>query len=1374
LFAFLLLLTGLAHATTPTNVVITQVYGAGGNSGAVLNADYVELFNPTQSTLTLSNYSIQYASAAGTTISTVTNLPASITLAPGQYYLVAAAAGSTGSALPAPDAPNTSLSLGASAGKVYLVNTTSKLTAACPATDPTIVDFVAFGTGTNCAYTAAAPAPSTTKADVRTNACNVTGNSSTEFTAATPAPHNSSSTFAPCTLSGNPQPIAASALATPSTIYTGNTTLLTVTVTPATLPASTGLTVSANLTAIGGTSTQPFYDDGTHGDVTAGDNVFSLSTASTATGTFTLPVTVQDAQARTATANIALVDATPPPTVSIRTIQAAKPSAYATQTVTTSGIVIGIKSNGFYIESKDADTTPTTPEGILVYTGSTVLPSYIKLGAEVQVQGTEIDAPETFTLLTANNPLPTPVKIAAAMDSPTGGIKQFAKYEGMRVAIDSVTTTSGTDASLNEATETNTSNGRFYGVVTGVPRPFREPGISIADTAYTTAIPAGVPLWDSNPELIYFDSLAFGAPAIDVTSNATLTGVSGVMDFSFGSPELLIDAATRPTVTGLMTAQPVPTKAATEFTVASFNMERFYNDIADADNPSSQAVIVTTAAYQRRLAKASLAIRNVLNFPDIVGAQEIENLNVLTDLANKISADATTAGQTDPVYKPYLFLATDGTAINTGFLVKSTTVDTLKVEQFGLTTTFTNAGGNQATLNDRTPLVLHAGIKRGGGKPDYNVTVIDVHQRSLINIDDPTSTGITVRLKHEAQSEYLASLIQSYQSLGEHVITVGDFNSFEFNDGFVDNLGVIRGNPVPSTQVVQTPVSGLANPPLVDLVTLLPAAQRQSYVESGSAQVLDHVVVTQDLVPTETRLVYAHMDSDFPLVYLNDATRPERVSDHDPAVAFFTIPALGPAVTLSTTNVNFGEQRVSTTSPAQTIVVTNSGNDTLNIAGITPTGAAFSQTNTCGTTLAAAATCNISVTFTPTTTTAATGTVTIASDASTSPTVIALTGTGGLPAVTLSASSLTFGTQLVSTASPAQTVVLTNSGTDTLHIAGLLLGSPSFRQTSTCGATLAPAATCNIVVTFNPTTPTTATGTITVTSDASTSPTVITLTGAGVAPAATLSATSLNFGNQGVNTATAQSITLTNSGNSVLNIAGTTSTGAAFRFLSTCGATLAPAATCTINVTFTPTTTTATTGTLTIASDASSSPTTITLAGSGGDFTVTPTTPSVTIAAGGTAGFPLTLTPLGGYTGTVSFTCSTLTTGETCFATPVPLAATGTTAASVVVYTTPRTLASLATHTGSVQLASLAVGGLSLLALAGSLKRKRLTNAVRLLSLCALLATLGALAGCGGSSGSTTTGTPNPAGTPAGTQTITLTATAGGVSHTANVTLIVQ
>jgi predicted extracellular nuclease len=809
--------------------------------------------------------------------------------------------------------------MSATAGKIALASTTTALTGqACPLppTNASVVDYIGFGgagSPPSC-FLGATPAPllSNTTAALRSQVCVDNQNNGVDFASGAPNPRNTSTALAPCNPTG-PGPLTAVGTAVPATVNLGSAALLTVKVTPGTNPMSTGVTVTADLSTIGGSSAQPLLDDGLNGDVTAGDNIFSYQATSTVSGTFSLPATAIDTQARSAATTIALAVVVPPPTVSIQNVQATKPSAYAGQAVTTSGIVIGVKSNGFYIEATDATTNPATPQGVLVYTGSTTKPAFIAIGNEVQVTGTvntypptgltpgtEIDGPQTFTLLNSNLPLPAPVTITAAMDSPSGGVYQFARLEGSRVTIDSLTTTSGTDASLNEAAEINTSNGRFYGVVTGVARPFREPGVAITDTLFGP-LPPGVPVWDSNPELLFIDSKTFGGAAIDLTSSSTVTGLAGVMDFSFGTPEIILDATNHPTATGGMTVQAVPMQAGNEFTIASFNMERFYNDKSDADNPGSSAVTVTTEAYQRRLNKASLAIRNVLNMPDIIGTQEIENLAVLTDLAAKISTDAVVAGQADPLYQPYLFLANDGTAINTGFLVKSTRVNTVKVEQLGLTTTFTNSQGSQAILNDRTPLVLHAGIKRGGTAADYPVTVISVHQRSLINVDDPTNTGATVRLKREAQAEYLANLIQGYQAAGEHVVTVGDYNGFEFSDGFVDVLGVTKGNPVPASQVVTPPVAGLANPPLVDLVTLLPADQRQSYVEVGSAQVLDHVLVTQDLVPTNTRLVYAHIDADWPLVNLNDSTLPTRISDHDPPVAYFSIPPVQGTVTLITT-----------------------------------------------------------------------------------------------------------------------------------------------------------------------------------------------------------------------------------------------------------------------------------------------------------------------------------------------------------------------------------------------------------------------------------------------------------------------------------------
>lgn len=905
-----LLLAVAAAAQTPTHVVISQVYGGGGNSGATYTNDFIEIFNPTTAPQTLTGYSVQYASATGTSYQ-VTPLPGTVVLQPGQYFLVQESQGSGGTTpLPTPDASGT-IAMSGTAGKVALVNSTTALTGSsgCPTAAQGMVDYVGFGSTANC-FLGSGPTGTLANATaaIRTNVCVDNQSNATDFSVGPANPHNTATAPAPCNPTG-PGPLSAAGQAIPSTVNQFGSSLLTVTVLPGTNPSSTGIAVAADLSGIGGSSTQAFVDDGTNGDVTAGDNIFSYTATPATAGAFSLPVKVTDSQTRSATASIALTVVVPPPAVSIQQIQSAKPSPFAGQPVTTSGIVIGVKSSGFYIEAKDANTSAATPQGIFVYTGSTPIPGFVVVGNEVQVSGTvqtyptdsltpstEIATP-TFTLLGTGRPLPPAVTITQAMDSPTGGIYQFTRLEAMRVAIDSFTTTSGTDGSLTESTETNSSNGLFYGVVTGVPRPFREPGIALTDTTFG-AIPAGIPRWDSNPELIQIDSRGLGHAPIDVTSKATVTGITGVMDFSFGAPEIALDATATPSVSGLMTAQPVPVQGAGEFTIASMNLERFYNDVADADNPGSSAVVVTTAAYQRRLNKASLAIRTILNTPDVIGVQEVENLAVLTDLARKVSTDAVAAGQPDPLYVPYLFLANDISAINTGLLVKSTKVNTVKVEQFGLNTTFTNSTGGQSVLNDRTPLVAHLGIKRGTAA-DYPLTMIVVHQRSLINVNDPTSTGATVRLKREAQAEFLANLIQGYQAAGEHVVTVGDYNGFEFSDGYVDVLGVTKGNPVPASQVITPPAAGLANPPLVDLVTLLPAEERQSYVETGSAQVLDHVVVTGDLVPQLDRLVYAHYDSDFPLIYLNDANRPERVSDHDAPVAYFHIPAAAGTVQLT-------------------------------------------------------------------------------------------------------------------------------------------------------------------------------------------------------------------------------------------------------------------------------------------------------------------------------------------------------------------------------------------------------------------------------------------------------------------------------------------
>jgi uncharacterized protein len=423
---------------------------------------------------------------------------------------------------------------------------------------------------------------------------------------------------------------------------------------------------------------------------------------------------------------------------------------------------------------------------------------------------------------------------------------------------------------------------------------------------------------------------------LNVTTGTVLNNVTGVIDVTdySGNPGLVLDAANRPTVASNgMTVVPAPAATAGQISIGDQNMERFYNTIADTPG----AVVVTQAAYQLRLSKASLGIRNVLNSPDILALEEMENLQTLTDLSNKISADAQAAGQADPQYQPYLVQGNDPSGINVAFLVKPSKVDVLSVDQFGKNTTYTTPSGTQATLNDRPPLVLHAGVKRGSGATDYPVTVIVNHLRSLNSITDP-STGATVRAKREAQAEYLANLVQGYQANGEHVIVVGDFNAFDVNDGLVDTLGVVRGNPAPASQDVLPGASGLVNPVLVDAAPTNVATGAYSYVFDGYAQSIDHFLVTQNIAGSITTQP-AHWNADFPVIYRNDATRPEASSDHDGIVGYLAVPAAQAQAAVTT-----ALSKQADGSYLMTVTFTNSGSATAQSVQVT--GAVLGSTNT--------------------------------------------------------------------------------------------------------------------------------------------------------------------------------------------------------------------------------------------------------------------------------------------------------------------------------------------------------------------------------------------------------------------------------------------
>ncbi len=310
-FTFLLL--SAIFFSAKSQVVISQLYGGGGNSGSTYTHDFIEIFNRGASPISLNGWSVQYASATGTSWQ-VTNLT-NFTLQPGQYYLIQEAQGAGGTTpLPTPDATGT-IAMSGTAGKVALVNTTTALTGSCP-TGAMIIDFVGFGTTANCFEGAGATAaPSNTNAVLRAgNGCTDNNNNAADFAVGPPTPRNTAS---PVNLCSGPIPtltissplapfgnVCINTTAGPNSFTISGSNLTTANITVAALTGFTysttsggTYTASLNLTQPGGSYSQqifvkfdPTAVQSYNGNiVVAGGGATSVNAAASGAGVNTMP-----------------------------------------------------------------------------------------------------------------------------------------------------------------------------------------------------------------------------------------------------------------------------------------------------------------------------------------------------------------------------------------------------------------------------------------------------------------------------------------------------------------------------------------------------------------------------------------------------------------------------------------------------------------------------------------------------------------------------------------------------------------------------------------------------------------------------------------------------------------------------------------------------------------------------------------------------------------------------------------------------------------------------------------------------------------------------------------------------------------------------
>ncbi len=871
-------LLSMAHVALASSngVVVSQVYGGGGNSGSTYRNDFIEIFNGGNAAVSLNGWSVQYASAAGTSWA-VTAL-SGVALQPGQYYLVQEAVGAGGTtALPTPDATGT-VALSATAGKVALVATTTALSGAAP-TDARIVDLVGFGAANFSEGTPTA-APANATAVLRAvNGCTDTDDNAADFAVGSPTPRNTASTRNPCGVAVN-APIVTSCPSFMVVTGSGGSGIVAASdadgsVNGVALGPQAGIALGpfATATASGGTASVPI-----------------VVGAGVAAGSYPLVLTWVNDQGQSAICTPTVTVGAP---TAIYTIQGSGgTSPLVGRTVITQGVVTRVVNNGFYLQDPQGDGDPATSDAVFVFTSTAPT---VSAGNQVRVSATVSEfntgaannadtASHTITELSSVSGVAvvgTGYSIAPLVIAfPMAAREDLERYEHMLVTINGPLTVVQNFFLGQYGQATLAALGR-----TEAPTNRYRPGASAlalnADNKNRSIVlEDGTSLQNPSP-------VPFLGAANTLRDGDTIAAVTGVLDYGLATSSAADPGSWRivPTVAPLSTRanarSVVPEDVGGTIKVGAANVLNFFSTFTNGQNAAGatgQGCTVgnSTSAGNCRGAdnlaeflrqRAKIVEELAAIDADAVGIMEMQNgpaaIGNLVDALNARVGAGTYAAVPDPA--------------------QGTGSDAIKVAMIYKPARLTRQGpsiSDPSPIHNRPPLAQTFVVPTG-----ETFTLVVNHLKSK-GCDGATGADADqgdlqgcFNATRVAQARQTRAFVASLSPVGKPagVLLVGDFNSYAQEDpiaemtgnGYVDEIG--RFN-----------------------------AFGYSYGFDGASGRLDQALTTPALSLRVTRAIEWHINADEPAVLDYNLENkqpacatcspdyytptPYRASDHDPVV----------------------------------------------------------------------------------------------------------------------------------------------------------------------------------------------------------------------------------------------------------------------------------------------------------------------------------------------------------------------------------------------------------------------------------------------------------------------------------------------------------